>query len=534
MAKDYKDTSPVKNTTHGLVRGALLTSMYDELYYGFDGIPYAQPPLGELRFKEPLDGIPWNGILDCTQPRDKCLQVNRQTQELEGSEDCLYLNIAVKRLRSEKPLPVMVYVHGGGFKTGDASRRAWSPDYLMREEVIYISIGHRLGAFGYMSFADPSLGIPGNAGLKDIVLALKWIKANARYFNGDENNITLFGHSSGSAIVHLLSVSPRTEGLFNKFILMAGFMQEVNRVPNIEYRLAQKLGYLGENIDSQVYNFIKSADPQLVASANILTEFEEGHSAIMTTCTPNIEHYETPAGLIFSEPRELQRTAWSNRIPMMLGTTSGDGFSVSLKFLKEHPEVVLPRTLLFQHDAQLRRQLGIKLVEFICQVDFKDLSEAHFDTINKLKTHVFMHYQDRLINARLSYSKAENYLYRFDFDSPDFNFYRIRYLGPNSRGVMHVDELCYLFKIPATFKLDKSRAEYSTICRMAAMFVEFSLRSDPNAPLTRSLVNWKPVSQDGPKMCLNINEELQFIPHPELQNLEFFDKLYEEAGVDLI
>ena len=244
--------------------------------------------------------------------------------------------------------------------------------------------------------------------------------------------------------------------------------------------------------------------------------------------------YETPTGLIFSEPRELQRKAWSNRIPMMLGTTSQDGFSVSLKFLKEHPEVVLPRTLLFHHDAQLRRRWGMTLVEFICQVDFKDVSEAHFDTIDKLKTHRIMHYLDRQINARLAYGKAENYLYRFDFDSPDFNLYRVRYRGPDYRGVEHVDELCYLFKIPATFKLDSSRAEYLTICRMAAMFVEFALRSDPNSPLTRSLVNWKPVSPDGPKMCLNINEQLQFILHPELQNLEFFDKLYEEAGVDLI
>jgi len=72
--------------------------MYDELYYSFDGIPYAQPPLGELRFKEPQDATPWNGVLDCTQPRDKCLQVNYFNKKLEGSEDCLYLNIAVKRV----------------------------------------------------------------------------------------------------------------------------------------------------------------------------------------------------------------------------------------------------------------------------------------------------------------------------------------------------------------------------------------------------------------------------------------------------
>ncbi|XP_034484528.1 esterase B1 [Drosophila innubila] len=534
METDYKETNPVHNTTHGPVRGVLRKSMYDELYYSFDGIPYAQPPLGELRFKEPQDATPWNGVLDCTQPRDKCLQVNRRNNKVEGSEDCLYLNIAVKRLSSDKPLPVMVYVHGGAFKSGDPSSRAWSPEFLMREDVIYISIGYRLGAFGHLSFADPSLGIPGNSGLKDIVLALKWIKANVKYFNGNENNITLFGHSSGSMLVQLLSVSPQTEGLFNKFILMAGFLQELNRLPNIEYRLAQKLGYQGENIDNEVYNFIKSADPNLLASADILTEFEKCHSDMITTCTPNVEHYETPAGLILREPRELQRKAWSNRIPLMLGTTSDDGFSVSLEILSQHPEVLLPRTLLFLDDAQMRRQLGKKLVESVCQVDINDLSEAHLDSLKKVKTYCIMHNQHRLINARLAYGKADNYLYRFDFDSPDCNFYRIRRLGPDSREVTHGDDLCYLFKIPDTFKLDKSRAEYATICRMASMFVEFALRSNPNSPLTQTLVNWKPVTPDEPNMCLNINEELRFIPQPELQSLQFFDKLFEEAGVDLI
>jgi len=145
-----------------------------------------------------------------------------------------------------------------------------------------------------------------------------------------------------------------------------------------------------------------------------------------------------------------------------------------------------------------------------------------------------MHSQHRVINARLSYDKAENYLYRFNFYSPDFNYFGLREKLPKSRAVLHANELCYVYKIPATFKLDKSRAEYSTILRMAEMFAEFALRSDPNAPLTQSLVNWKPVTQDGPRMCLNINEELQLIPQPEEENLKYFDKLYNDAGAELL
>lgn len=83
-------------TTNGPVRGTLLKSIYEEQFYGFDGIPYALPPVGELRFKAPQPSKPWDGILDCTQPRDKCLQVSSYTQQIEGTEDCLHLNISVK------------------------------------------------------------------------------------------------------------------------------------------------------------------------------------------------------------------------------------------------------------------------------------------------------------------------------------------------------------------------------------------------------------------------------------------------------
>lgn len=90
------EDAPVVQTTHGKVRGILLKSLYDEQFYAFDGIPYAVPPLGTLRFKEPHDLKPWHGIRDCSKPLSKCLQVSTLTKEVEGSEDCLYLNISVK------------------------------------------------------------------------------------------------------------------------------------------------------------------------------------------------------------------------------------------------------------------------------------------------------------------------------------------------------------------------------------------------------------------------------------------------------
>ncbi|XP_017119553.1 esterase B1 [Drosophila elegans] len=540
MTDDYTESSPVVCTTHGKVQGTLLKSLYDEQFYAFDGIPYAVPPLGSLRFKEPHDLKPWHGVRDCSKPLNKCLQVSSYTKLVEGSEDCLYLNISVKTLLGE-PMPIMVYIHGGAFKGGDSSRRAWGPDYFMKENVVYISIGHRLGPLGFLSFEDPTLEVPGNAGLKDVILALQWIKANAANFNGDPDRITIFGHSSGSMTVQLLLASPRTEGLFHKAILMAGFSMELNRLPDMEFRLAKHLGYEGDNVDSQVLQFLLKADPHQLASADFFTPAEKSQGHVMAF-VPSVERYATPKAALLSEPVDLQRTAWSNRIPIILGANSGEGLT-SINFIKtnpswlkdfqHNPERVLPWTLRNRCDPGLRRQLGQALINDFCQVHGHELTASHTDAFADLFTHSMVHALDRLIRARLSYGQAPTYLYRFDFDSPDFNFYRIRFMGKEQRGVGHVDELGYIFVIPATFKLNPSRPEFTAIRRMVAMLVQFAATSDPNAPLTKSLVDWKPVSRFGQRMVLNISEELRFIPQPERPKLKFFDRLFEMAGVPL-
>ncbi|XP_052836587.1 esterase B1-like, partial [Drosophila gunungcola] len=528
-------------TTHGKVQGILLKTLYDEQFYAFDGIPYAIPPLGTLRFKEPHDLKPWHGVRDCSKPLNKCLQVSSYTKLVEGSEDCLYLNISVKTLHSEKPLPLMVYIHGGLFKSGDSSRQAWGPDYLMREDVLHVSIGHRLGPLGFLSFKDPSLGIPGNAGLKDIIMALRWIKANAANFNGDPDRITIFGHSSGSMIVHMLLSSPQAEGLFQKAILMAGSSMELNGLPHMEYRLAKHLGFEGENVDSHVLEFLLKADPHQLVSTDLFSPAEKGKGLSMAF-VPSVEWYPTSNAVLLANPKDLLRNSWSNRIPIILGANSNEGLldmvggrtdPKVLKMFHKYPERVLPWTLKRWCGPDLQREMGRELLECFCNAHGEQLSTEHFNALSELFTHNAFHSLDRLVQSRTAYSRAPTYFYRFDFDSPDFNFYRIRYFGKEQRGVAHVDELGYIYVIPATFKLDDSRPEFTVICRMVSMLVHFAATSDPNSPLTKPLVDWKPVNRSGTRMVLNISEELQFIPLPETPKLRFYDHLFERAGVSL-
>jgi len=316
---------------------------------------------------------------------------------------------------------------------------------------------------------------------------------------------------------------------------------EMNPLPQMEYRLAKHLGYEGENVDSQVLEFLLKADPQLLVSADFFTPLEKSQGFSMPF-RPTIESYPTPNAVLLAEPIDLQRTSWSNRIPIILGANSGEGLTIMnflklnpswLKPFQQNPERVLPWTLRSRCDPGQRRQLGQALIRHFCQVHGHELTLDHANALVDLYTHAFVHAIDRLVQSRLTYGQAPTYVYRFDFDSPDFNFYRTRFMGKEQRGVTHVDELGYIFVLPATFKLDKSRPEYTAICRMVDMFVQFAATSDPNGALTKPLVEWKPVIRYGRRMVLNISEELKCIPQPEMPKLKFFNRLFEMAGVPL-
>lgn len=128
------------------------------------------------------------------------------SSEFIGTEDCLFLNIYTPNL--EKSLPVMVYIHGGGFNGGSGNSDLYSPEYLVRNDVVVVTLNYRLGPIGFLSL--PSIGIYGNCGLKDQQLALEWVSGNIKAFGGDNTNVTLFGESAGAASTHFHILNKRS------------------------------------------------------------------------------------------------------------------------------------------------------------------------------------------------------------------------------------------------------------------------------------------------------------------------------------
>jgi para-nitrobenzyl esterase len=221
--------------------GALLGTEQEGVR-SFLGVPYAQPPVGDLRWRPPQPLPAWSGTRDALQFAAQCMQGQRGTSPVAMSEDCLFLNIWVPAKPRHRHLPVLVWVHGGAFKVGSAGQPVYDGASLARQGLVVVTLNYRLGKFGFL--AHPALtrenpdGPLGNYGLMDVLAVLKWVKANIKAFAGDPGQVTLAGQSAGGAAVYDLMTSPLSAGLFAKAIIESG----VFSTPTMTFEKAEESG----------------------------------------------------------------------------------------------------------------------------------------------------------------------------------------------------------------------------------------------------------------------------------------------------
>lgn len=220
-------------TKYGKVSGVPTES---EGISAFKGIPYAAPPIGDLRWRAPQEPVKWDGVLKCDKYKAVNIQFKCGTpfyidefpidyKNTEFGEDCLYLNLWTPAKTTGEKLPVMLWMHGGG-DVGFPQEPEFDGEYLAQRGVIYIGVCYRTGVFGFMAHpeltAESGNNASGNYGNLDQRAALKWIQENIAAFGGDPDNVTIFGQSAGAGHVHALCTSPLTKGLFNRAISMSG------------------------------------------------------------------------------------------------------------------------------------------------------------------------------------------------------------------------------------------------------------------------------------------------------------------------
>ncbi|XP_076058877.1 juvenile hormone esterase-like [Oratosquilla oratoria] len=207
----------------GRLSGLQETTVKGRTIYTFRKIPFAKPPVADLRFKDPEPAEGWDGVLDASSDPPRCIQQSMESlmapvKDIEGDEDCLYINVYTPKVDLHAKLPVLVYIYGGGFLSGRADE--YVPNVLLDRDVLLVVPQYRVGTLGFLSTEDSV--IPGNFGLKDQTLSLRWIQQNIGFFGGDPNKVAIFGISAGSASVHYQMFVPEAKGLFSRAVLQSG------------------------------------------------------------------------------------------------------------------------------------------------------------------------------------------------------------------------------------------------------------------------------------------------------------------------
>ncbi len=320
----------VNGTVEGFTRGGVNR---------WRSIPYARPPVGRLRFKAPQPAAPWSGVRHCHGFTDCAPQQRRYTLLGVGkyqsmSEDCLTLNVVTPENAHDEPLPVMVFIHGGGYILGSSATPLYDGAALARRGCVYVSVNYRLGALGCLdlsSLSTPDITIDSNLYLRDLVLALQWIRDNIAGFGGDPDNVTIFGESAGACITATLLAVPAAEGLFARAISESPASGLV-RSREISAQFATRFAnLLGAQPGDAANALMQASWGQLVEAQHRLIDHGMENRLGAFPIGPVIGDDCLP-----EDPVEAMQHGRAHRVPLIVGTNAEEG-RLFTRFLRMLP-----------------------------------------------------------------------------------------------------------------------------------------------------------------------------------------------------
>ncbi|XP_018579426.1 venom carboxylesterase-6-like isoform X2 [Anoplophora glabripennis] len=325
-----QDDLPEIDTPLGRVRGYWKT-LDNITYAAFEGIPYAKPPVGNLRFEEPEPIEAWSETLEANTVHT-CIQATFRSgadDSIFGDEDCLYMNVYVPEdsVKNPKVLNVIVSIHGGAFMAGSG---LITFNTLLEKDAVLVSFNYRLGILGFLSTEDDV--IPGNYGMKDQVLALKWVRDNIASFGGNPDTVTVVGISAGAISVHLHYFSPLSKGLFVKGISQSGSVLTpfVIRTPQHALKRAKKLGGLlgcPDTSSEELKSCLKEIPARTVT--NQMQHFlTYAKVAPLTPFSPIVEK-ASPNAFLDAEPYQLLKEGKVLDVPWITSVVTGEGLVVT-------------------------------------------------------------------------------------------------------------------------------------------------------------------------------------------------------------
>jgi para-nitrobenzyl esterase len=479
------------HTTAGTVLGK---TTEDKAIKIFMGVPYAAPPVGNLRWKEPQPVKPWKGIKKCTENPPSALQAppkpfmcwskEFQAPEKPLSEDCLYLNIWTPANTIDEKLPVMVWIHGGAFTGGSGTVPLYNGEQMARKGVVFITINYRLGIFGFLAHpdlsAESSMKTSGNYGILDQIAALKWVKQNIAAFGGNPDNVTIAGQSAGSFSVNMLVVSPLAKGLFHRAIAQSG-------------------GQFGK---------------QLAVGQTLKEAEEEGKQLTEKLGVPSINVFRTiPADSLIKIPGYFTLTIDDVILPHVYETfASGKQNDVPLISGWNADDGVLfgPPANSVKYKEMIKAMYGEKADNYL-QV-FPGNSDDEAAKSQRLLSQLSFGWNNySWARMQSTHGDGNAYLFYFKHVPP----------GEPNYGAFHSAEFGYALHTLKFWDRPFTEIDYKLEDIMSSYWVNFAKTGDPNG---EGLPVW-PVFNDGNPEVIELGDSVKATPLPYKKQLLFMDKM---------
>ena len=496
-------------------------------YASFQGIRYAQPPIGKLRFKSPQPYIAEAGIYDVSKESNvSCPQIGQNG--LEGQEDCLLMNIYIPNIVFDNPqikLPVMFWIHGGGLTGGSNSFRMYGPQQFMdKGSVVIITVNYRLGPIGFLSMGTED--VPGNAGLRDQTLAMKWVQENVANFGGDSSSVTIFGESAGSLSIAMHLLSPLSKGLFQRAILQSGTTIAPSWGQNTPQHALQYASLVSHNLgcDEEEDELACLQNRDLNEVMNQLNLIE-GNLQFIPYWMPVPDKDFTSMPYLLGDPEQLLESGeFNTEVEIIIGTNADEGILALIPLFMNFTTWEDEKYLLEHHGAE--RLFNIpnsevndddisnknKIVEFYVG-SYENINDKHRQAVFDMFTDSdFLYGTYKTIYYFLKHSMTV-YKYILTYQG-QFSITQLYGFGPV--GVCHADDLLYMWdypELPLSNEDDKLLRDV-----MTSAWINFATYGDPTPPDTG--YSWTPVTSLTEHQYLNISGPMPIMtntPSHEMQ-----------------
>lgn len=472
---------------------------------GYLGVPYAEPPVGGLRFRRPRPVLPWSGIYQAKSFAKDPIQSNRYFGLDSYSEDCLYLNIWVPN-HAGSGAPVMVWIPGGAFANGGSGAiKAEGPTLydgrtLARETgCVVVSLSYRLNVYGFLNLSAYSNRFDDHLGMLDIVCALRWIQENIENFGGDSKNVTLFGESAGATAISVLMMIDEARPLFHKVIMQSNCFDSLYTPEESKEICDLFLAALGLD-PAHAERLLECGHEQLLDAARQLDAHVLDHYTGRCTFCPVVDGKYIKGFPTLADLSE-------NDKPVLIGSNRDEG-NFQLLYVWDQPERYAPSLLRRLGNTQ-REALLATYNGFPGKTAFGELLTDTMYAFPKIR---FAEHASR--------GKAQVFMYRYDYASDV-----MRQMGLDAS---HVAELLPLFEFPEGFfrqlYLGSEKEIHAIGLRMRAYWGSFARTGTPGMP---GLVQWHPYTEaERNTLLIGLNDRLALDPEAEIRDrYKLFDRV---------